>query len=222
MRLGLFFAPLLFRLAMMMYQPKDAFYRKAKREGYRSRAAYKLLELNRRFQLIKPGDRVVDLGAAPGGWLQVAAQLTGPKGMVLGADIQPIAPFHEPNIVVLQGDVTAAECAEKIIELLGSLADCVLSDVSPRLTGIHDADISRSVELARSAHSVACRLLKPGGNFLVKTFVGEELGAFFLELKKNFLSVHRTRPEATRKGSSEIYLCARGFRGANFPASRAV
>jgi 23S rRNA (uridine2552-2'-O)-methyltransferase len=197
------------------YQPKDAFYRKAKREGYRSRAAYKLLELGRRFHLIKPGERVVDLGAAPGGWLQVAAELAGPKGKVVGIDLQPIAPFHEPNIALLQGDAASEECGKKIEELLGGKADCVLSDLSPRLTGIHDADIARSVELIRLAHAVARRLLRPGGNFLVKSFVAQELQAFFLELKKDFSSVDRTRPEATRKGSSEIYFCARGFRPAN-------
>jgi 23S rRNA (uridine2552-2'-O)-methyltransferase len=194
------------------YQPKDAFYRKAKKEGYRSRAAYKLLELGRRFQLIQPGERVADLGAAPGGWLQVAAELAGPKGKVVGIDLQPIAPFHEPNIALLQGDAASEECGKKIEELLGGKADCVLSDLSPRLTGIHDADIARSVELIRLAHAVARRLLRPGGNFLVKSFVAQELQAFFLELKKDFLSVDRTRPEATRKGSSEIYFCARGFR----------
>jgi 23S rRNA (uridine2552-2'-O)-methyltransferase len=199
----------------MTYQPKDAFYRKAKREGYRSRAAYKLLELGRRFQLIKPGERVADLGAAPGGWLQVAAELAGPKGKVVGIDLQPIAPFHEPNIALLQGDAASEECGKKIEELLGGKADCVLSDLSPRLTGIHDADIARSVELIRLAHAVARRLLRPGGNFLVKSFVAQELQAFFLELKKDFSSVDRTRPEATRKGSSEIYFCARGFRPAN-------
>ncbi|MGH7769302.1 MAG: SAM-dependent methyltransferase, partial [Candidatus Binatia bacterium] len=130
----------------MAYQPKDAFYRKAKKEGYRSRAAYKLLELGRRFHLIKPGDRVVDLGAAPGGWLQVAAELTGPKGKVVGIDLQPTQPFHEPNIVVLQGDATSEECAKKIAELLGGPVDCVLSDLAPKLSGIRDADIARSVE----------------------------------------------------------------------------
>jgi 23S rRNA (uridine2552-2'-O)-methyltransferase len=194
------------------YQPKDAFYRKAKKEGYRSRAAYKLLELGRRFQLIQPGERVADLGAAPGGWLQVAAELAGPKGKVVGIDLQPIAPFHEHNIALLQGDAAAEECSKKIEELLGGKADCVLSDLSPRLTGIHDADIARSVELIRLAHAVACSLLRPGGNFLVKSFVAQELQTFFLELKKDFSSVDRTRPEATRKGSSEIYFCARGFR----------
>jgi 23S rRNA (uridine2552-2'-O)-methyltransferase len=194
------------------YQPKDAFYRTAKKEGYRSRAAYKLLELGRRFQLIQPGERVADLGAAPGGWLQVAAELAGPKGKVVGIDLQPIAPFHEHNIALLQGDAAAEECSKKIEELLGGKADCVLSDLSPRLTGIHDADIARSVELIRLAHAVACSLLRPGGNFLVKSFVAQELQTFFLELKKDFSSVDRTRPEATRKGSSEIYFCARGFR----------
>ncbi len=198
----------------MNYQPKDAFYRKAKKEGYRSRAAYKLLELGRRFQLIQPGERVVDLGAAPGGWLQVAAELAGPKGKVVGIDLQPIAPFHEPNIALLQGDAASEECGKKIEELLGGKADCVLSDLSPRLTGIHDADIARSVELIRLAHALARRLLRPGGNFLVKSFVAQELQAYFLELKKDFSSVDRTRPEATRKGSSEIYFCARGYRGA--------
>ena len=197
----------------MRYQPKDAFYRKAKKEGYRSRAAYKLLELGGRFQLIKPGDRVVDLGAAPGGWLQVAAELAGPKGKVVGIDLQTIAPFHEPNIFLLQGDATSEEYAKKIKERIGGPADCVLSDLSPRLTGIHDADIARSVELIRSAHAVALRLLRPGGNFLVKCFVAQELQLFFLELKEDFSSVDRTRPEATRKGSSEIYFCAKGFRG---------
>ncbi|HEY2988290.1 MAG TPA: RlmE family RNA methyltransferase [Candidatus Binatia bacterium] len=198
----------------MKYQPKDTFYRKAKREGYRSRAAYKLLELNDRFKLFRPGDRVVDLGAAPGGWLQVAAGLAGPRGKIVGVDLQPIAPFSESSIVALRGDATSAECLEKIKEILGAPAQCVLSDLSPRLTGIRDADVSRSVELIRLAHGAARRLLAPGGNFLVKSFVAEELQEFFLELKRDFSSVQRTRPEATRKGSSEIYFCAKGFRRA--------
>lgn len=197
----------------MVYQPKDAFYRRAKKEGYRSRAAYKLLELNQRFNLIRPGDRVVDLGAAPGGWLQVASQLTGKNGKVIGVDIQLIEAFKEENIFILQGDITFKECQEKVKGLLGARADCVLSDLSPRLSGIRDADRSRSVELARSALQVASCLLRPGGNFLVKTFMGEELKSLSLELKGPFRSLQRTRPESTRKGSSEIYLCAQGFKG---------
>ena len=199
----------------MNYQPKDAFYRKAKKEGYRSRAAYKLLEVARRFQLIKHGDRVVDLGAAPGGWLQVAAELAGPTGKIVGIDLQPIAPFPEPNIVVLQGDATAPESKEKIRTLLGGAADAVLSDLAPHLSGIRDADISRSLDLVRMAHAAARDLLRPGGSFLVKTFVADELRDYFEELKRDFRSVERTRPEATRKASSEIYFCARGFKGGN-------
>ena len=195
----------------MIYQPKDAFYRRAKEEGYRSRAAYKLLELNRRFHLIRPGDRVVDLGAAPGGWLQVASRLAGKKGRVLGVDVQPIEPVAEENVLILQGDVTSEGCQERIMELLGSWADCVLSDLSPRLSGIRYADVSRSSELVHSALQIASRLLRPGGHFLVKTFVGEELNALSLELKGRFRSLKRTRPESTRKGSSEIYLCAQGL-----------
>jgi len=196
---------------VMIYQPKDAFYRKAKKEGYRSRAAYKLLELSRRFQIIKPGDRVVDLGSAPGGWLQVASQLAGEKGKVIGIDTEAVEPLNQPNIVLIQGGITSEENLKRIKDLLGNSADCVISDVSPRLSGIRDADLSRSQELNRSSLNVACQLLKPGGNFLVKVFMGEELKKFFLEVEKFFLSVQRTRPEATRKGSSETYLCAKGF-----------
>ncbi|MBI2987867.1 MAG: RlmE family RNA methyltransferase [Deltaproteobacteria bacterium] len=205
----------------MSYQPKDPYYRRAKTEGYRSRAAYKLLELNQRFHLIKSGDRVVDLGAAPGGWLQVAARLAGEKGKVLGVDIQPIEPLKGENVGILQGDVTAEECQKKIVELLGALADCVLSDLSPRLSGIRDADVSRSAELVRSALEIACRLLRPGGNFLVKTFVGGELNSLCAELKRRFRALQRARPESTRKGSSEIYLCARGFQKADFHSALA-
>jgi len=197
-----------------MYQPKDAFYRRAKREGYRSRAAYKLLELNRRFRLIKPGDRVLDLGAAPGGWLQVAAELVGPTGIVVGVDIQPIEALRGKNVFFLQGDVSSEESQKEIEELMGAHADCVLSDLSPHLSGIRDVDISRSAELSRSALKVASRLLRPGGHFLLKTFIGEELKDLTRELERHFAAVHKTRPEATRKGSSEIYLCAKGFRAA--------
>jgi 23S rRNA (uridine2552-2'-O)-methyltransferase len=197
---------------LAMYQPKDAFYRRAKKEGYRSRAAYKLLELNRRFHIIKTGDQVVDLGAAPGGWLQVASQLTGKEGRVVGIDLEPIEAIPEKNIVIVRGDITSEESVRKIQQVLGKPADCAISDVAPRLSGIRDADLSRSMELNRSALKVACHLVKPGGHFLVKVFMGEELKSFRLEIEKHFLSVQSTRPEATRKGSSEIYLCAKGLK----------
>ena len=196
----------------MGYERKDSYYRKAKKEGYRCRASYKLLELNRRYRLIQPGHRVVDLGAAPGGWLQVASRLVGLRGKVLGVDLQPISPFKEKNVLILQGDVTSEGTQIEIRELLGGTADCVLSDLSPRLSGIHDADVNRSLDLARTAFQVSSTLLKPTGNFLVKTFIGEETSAFFMELKPHFSSLQRTRSEATRKQSSEIYLIGKGFR----------
>ncbi|HWP60155.1 MAG TPA: RlmE family RNA methyltransferase [Candidatus Acidoferrales bacterium] len=198
----------------MSYQPKDAFYRRAKKEGYRSRAAYKLLEISRRYRLIRPGDRVVDLGAAPGGWLQVAAALTGPKGLVIGVDLQRIEPFAGKNIVLLQDDISRKQTQEKIKELLGGAANCVLSDLSPPLTGIRDLDVRRSLELVEVAREFALAVLAPGGNFLAKTFLAPETNALAGELKRDFSSVARTRPEATRKASSEIYVVAQGFKSA--------
>ncbi|HXG49826.1 MAG TPA: RlmE family RNA methyltransferase [candidate division Zixibacteria bacterium] len=195
----------------MVYKPRDSYYRKAKREGYLSRAAYKLIELQERFRIIRPGDRVVDLGAAPGGWLQVASRLAGPHGKVVGIDLQPIGPLGEENVVTLQGDVTSEESLRQITRLLGGLADCVLSDLSPKLTGVRDTDEARCLELNRAALGAALRLLRPGGSFLVKSFVSAELETFAREIKNHFQSVQRTRPEATRRGSSEIYFFARGF-----------
>jgi 23S rRNA (uridine2552-2'-O)-methyltransferase len=197
----------------MTYKPHDHYFKKAKQEGYRSRAAYKLLELQRRFRVIKPGDFVVDLGAAPGGWLQVAAEIVGPAGKVIGVDLQPIETFRRPNILLLQGDITEAETQGRIKELFGGPAHCVLSDLAPKLSGIRDADTARCLELNRAALAAATGLLRRGGVLLVKSFISDELQAFTLELKNSFSSVQRTRPEATRQGSSEFYFYARDFRG---------
>ena len=197
----------------MTYKPHDRFFKQAKREGYRSRAAYKLLELQRRFRLMGPGDFIVDLGAAPGGWLQVAATIVGPGGKVICVDLQPIGKFPESNVILFQGDITSAATQAKIKELLGGPAHCVLSDMAPKLSGVRDADVAHCLELNRAALLVAARLLRPGGCLLVKSFVSAELQSFTQELKKYFSSVERTRPEASRQGSSEFYFCARNFRG---------
>jgi 23S rRNA (uridine2552-2'-O)-methyltransferase len=199
----------------MAYNPQDRYFKKAKQEGYRSRAAYKLLELQRRYRFMKPGNLVVDLGAAPGGWLQVAAEIVGPSGKVIGVDLQPIGDFRKPNIILLQGDMTDAATPEKIKGLLGGPAHCVLSDSAPKLSGIRDADIARCLELNRAALAIASWLLRPGGSLLVKSFVSDELQTFTLELKKVFSTVQRTRPEATRQGSSELYFLAQGFHTRN-------
>ena len=195
----------------MAYTPQDRFFKKAKQEGYRSRAAYKLVELQQRFHLMNAGDKVVDLGAAPGGWLQVAAKLVGANGKVIGVDLQPIQPFQERNIVLLRGDVLTAETQNRIKELLGGLAHCVLSDMAPKLSGIRDADMARCQELNRLALQVAKELLRPGGVLLVKSFVSEDLQTYSAELKNNFAAVQRTKPEASRQGSSEFYFYAKGY-----------
>ena len=195
----------------MTYKLQDSYYKKAKQEGYRSRAAYKLLELQQRFRLMRPGVVVVDLGAAPGGWLQVAAKFVGQSGKVIGIDLQPIETLREANIIFFQGDITSPEISKKISELVDGKVHCVLSDLAPRLSGIRDADAARCLELNRTALTVATALLRPGGSFLVKGFVNQELHTFTLELKQHFHSVQRTRPEATRQGSSEFYFFAKDF-----------
>src|SRR4030095_1657238 len=195
----------------MTYKLQDSYYKKAKREGYRSRAAYKLLELQQRFRLIRPGDVVVDLGAAPGGWVHVHGKFVGPSGKVVGIDLQPIETLREANIIFFQGDITSLEVLKKIPELVAGKVDCVLSDLAPRLSGIRDADAARCLELNRTALAVATTLLRPGGSFLAKSFVNPELHTFTLELKRHFDAVQRTRPEATRQGSSEFYFFAKDF-----------
>jgi 23S rRNA (uridine2552-2'-O)-methyltransferase len=195
----------------MTYVPRDHYFKKAKEEGYRSRAAYKLLELQQRFHLLRAGAAVVDLGAAPGGWLQVAAKIVGQSGKVIGVDLQPIKPFHQPNVIIVQGDITAPETQAKIKEILGRSADCVLSDLSPKLSGIRDADMARCLELNRTALAVSVRLLRPGGALLIKSFISEDLRLFTDELNRYFSSVQRTKPDATRQGSSEFYFYAKGF-----------
>lgn len=195
----------------MSYKLRDTYYKKAKQQGYRSRAAYKLLELQERFRIFKTGQLIVDLGAAPGGWIQVAAKLVGPSGKVIGVDLQPLEPFHQKNIIVVQADITAAETEQRIMEYLGRPADSVISDVAPKLTGIRDTDEARSLELNQTALEVAKRLLRSGGTFLIKSFVSEELRIFSTELEKQFCSIQRTRPDASRKGSSEIYFFAKDY-----------
>jgi 23S rRNA (uridine2552-2'-O)-methyltransferase len=195
----------------MAYTPHDRYFKKAKQEGYRSRAAYKLLELQQRYRLMGPGDAVVDLGAAPGGWLQVAAKIVGPNGKVIGVDLQPIKTLNERNIITLEGDIATTEIQQKIKELIGGPADSVISDLAPKLSGIRDADMARCLELNQTALNIAVNLLRPGGTLLIKSFISSDLHSFTAGLKRYFSLVQRTKPEATRRGSSEFYFCAKGF-----------
>jgi 23S rRNA (uridine2552-2'-O)-methyltransferase len=191
---------------------KDYYWRKAKQEGFRSRAAYKLLEIQARFRIFKKGDTVLDLGCAPGGWLQLIAKEVGPKGRVVGVDRQKTVVLHDPNVVLIQGDLTRSDVQQEIMRALGEQADVVTSDLSPHLTGVGFQDHLRSCELVRDALALVGGVLRPGGTFLAKVFQGEELEAVIRDLKDRFGQVRRIVPTASRKASSEIYLLARGFR----------
>ena len=195
----------------MTYQRKDSWYRKAKDEGYRSRAAYKLIELQRRCTLFTQGMRVVDLGCAPGGWLQVAAKEVGLKGRVAGIDRLEVEPLGLPQAVALVGNIHDREACDRLREVLGGRADVVLSDMAPDTSGVHDADHVRSLELVRAALDAAGRLLVPGGTLVCKVFDGSDLNDLILDWKSAFGKVRRIRPESTRKGSRELYLVARPF-----------
>ena len=190
----------------------DPFVRRACEAGYRSRAAFKLLEIDARERLLRPGAKVVDLGAAPGGWSQVAAGRVKPGGLVVAVDLLEIAPIS--GVTVLRGDFCDPAVEETIVATLaGAKADVVLSDLSPNLSGIASADQARAAELLRSAIGFCRRQLKPGGAFLAKVFQGEEFETVLAALKAAFREVRTRKPAASRGESRETYLFARGLRG---------
>ena len=188
---------------------KDHYYNKSKQEGYRSRAAYKLKQLDERTDLLQPGDTVIDLGAAPGGWLQVAAEAVGSDGRVIGVDRNRIKPLEEYDVELLRGDMTEAETKERIREVADGRVDVVVSDMAPNMTGEYSLDHARSVHLARQAFETALDLLEPGGHFVVKVFDGQDLAAFQADLEAEFEYVRTVRPDASRDASSELYLVAK-------------
>jgi 23S rRNA (uridine2552-2'-O)-methyltransferase len=191
---------------------RDPYVRRSRAEGYRSRAAFKLLEINTRDRLFHPGARVVDLGGAPGGWSQVAARAVGPAGRVVAVDLLEIAPIS--GVTVLRGDVREAQTLALVAAGLGALkADAVLSDMSPNISGIASTDQARAAELVRTAMDFCLAQLKPGGVFLVKVFQGGEFGAVLKEMKNAFREVRTLKPAASREQSRETYLLARGLKG---------
>lgn len=197
-----------------MYKRKDAFYAKAKKEGYRSRAAYKLLEFERMEKVVVPGDFVVDAGAAPGGWSQVLLRLVGKRGKVAAVDILPMNPIPGENFRFFHRDVTDGSLPAEIIAFLGRKADAIVSDAAPNTTGISFTDQARSANLVRAVLSLAKEALREGGTFLAKIYEGAETDDVVKELRGSFGEVRRIRPSATRKESFELYLLARNFRGA--------
>jgi len=186
---------------------REYYYRSAKSEGYRARSAYKLLQINNRYHIIRRGDTVIDLGAAPGGWSQVAVKL-GAK--VFAVDIQQMEPIK--GVTFIHGDITEEETLKKLEEEAGE-ANAVISDISPNLSGHYVMDQARSVWLSTNALNVARRLLAKHGNFLCKVFVGEDYPQFVEEVKKSFNMVKPHSPQASRKRSSEIYILAKNFTG---------
>ena len=185
--------------------------RKARAQGYRSRAAYKLIEVNSRERLLIPGFRVADLGAAPGGWSQVAAEGVGPRGKVVAVDLLEIAPL--PGVAVLRGDFRDEATQAQLGSVLGGgKFDVVLSDLSPNLSGIAVADQARAAELTRSVIDFSRAWLQPGGAVLLKVFQGAEFEALLREVKERFRSVRVTKPAASRGESRETYVVARNLR----------
>jgi 23S rRNA (uridine2552-2'-O)-methyltransferase len=190
-------------------QLNDPYVAEARKQGWRSRAAFKLLELDDKFSLIRKGVRVVDLGAAPGGWTQVAVKRGA--GSVLALDLLPIDPIV--GAVVLQGDFSDAAMPERLVAELGGAADLVLSDMAPNTTGHGATDHIRIVALAEMALDFAIQVLAPGGAFVAKVFQGGSEKALLDVLKRSFASVKHAKPPASRKESSELYVVATGFRG---------
>ena len=195
-------------------QLNDPYVAEAKKRGYRSRAAFKLLQLDDQFRFLKPGGRVVDLGAAPGGWTQVAVERVKPGksgGVVVGIDLTPIEPIA--GATVLAKDFYDDDAPAVLEELLGGPADVVLSDMAAAATGETQVDHLRIMGLAEAAHDFACQVLKPGGSFVAKVLRGGTERTLLDRLKRDFAKVRHVKPEASRADSAEMYVVGTGFRG---------
>jgi 23S rRNA (uridine2552-2'-O)-methyltransferase len=190
----------------MQDKKRDYYYKKAKEEKYRSRAAYKLLQTVQKYQLIKDGDVVVDLGAAPGGWVQAARKIVGSKGFVLGVDLKSIEPFSEHNVRTILGDISEQETLQQILEFIPRQADAVVSDASPNISGVWEVDHARQIDLAQNALDIALETLRPSGSFFVKVFQGDMLDDFVKKVKNHFQDVKVIKPQASRGKSSEMFV----------------
>jgi 23S rRNA (uridine2552-2'-O)-methyltransferase len=189
---------------------EDEYVKKAQKDGYRSRAVFKLLEIDEKDQLLKPGMTVVDLGAAPGGWSEVAAQRVGSKGRVIALDILPMDSL--PGVTFIQGDFREEGPYQALLEALDDRpVDLVMSDMAPNISGMKAVDQPRAMYLAELALELARKVLKPGGDLLVKAFNGEGIDAYKQELRRDFNKLSVRKPRASRSRSAEIYLLARGY-----------
>ena len=198
--------------AWIQDRKREYYYKKAKEENYRSRATYKLVQANAKYGFIQRNDVVVDLGAAPGGWIQAARKMTGKNGFVLGVDLKPIDPFTQEYIRTIIADFTEPDIVEQIRSFLPREADVVISDAAPNITGVWEVDHAKQIDLATKALEIAQCILRPSGNFFVKLFEGEMFNDFILKVKDLFDTVKIVKPQASRAKSSEMYLLALGLK----------
>lgn len=198
----------------MTHPYQDHYFHRAKKEHYLARAVYKLQEIQNKHRVVRHGDRVLDLGAAPGSWIQLTSRIVGPEGLVVGVDLQPIAhPFPE-HVVTLQQNIFDEDFIGLLESRYGPF-DVVLSDMAPKTSGIKSADAARSELLFERALDVARHVLRPGGHFLAKIFQGDEFHALLGRVKQSFRRVKVVKPDASRKQSREIYVLALEFKGRN-------
>lgn len=199
---------------MARYDRKDRFHQQAKREGYRSRAAYKLLEMSRSQRLFRSGQRVADLGCWPGGWLQVAAAAVGPSGRVVGLDLAALdPPLDNENVVALVGDVSQPDDLKAVLEALQGRAAVLLCDAAPKLTGVRATDRAREEALLEAVEGALPILLEPGGSLLIKILESPEAQVIDRRLRGGFERARTLKPEASRRGTTERYLVGHGYRG---------
>ena len=190
----------------------DVWFKKSREDGYRSRASYKLIELDNKYRLFRPGQTVVDLGAAPGGWSQVAVERVGDNGTVVASDILEMSPIA--GVAFVQGDFTEQSVLDELLDLLGDRrADVVISDMAPNMSGMAAVDIPNAMGLVELALDMAQQVLKPGGVFVAKVFQGEGFDALLAEMRKSFGTVVSRKPDSSRARSREIYQVCKGFKG---------
>ncbi len=194
---------------------REYYYKKAKAEHYRSRATYKLAQAAEKYGFIERGAVIVDLGAAPGGWIQAARKAAGNRCFVLGVDLKPIEPFPQPYVRTIVGDMTDPELAAQILTFLPRKADVVISDASQNISGVWEVDHARQIDLADQALQIALKILRPSGNFFVKVFEGDLLNDFVEKVTHHFGTVKVIKPPASRAQSSEMYVLATNFRTPN-------
>ena len=191
----------------------DPYVKMAQKDGYRSRASYKLLEIQEKDRILRPGNTVIDLGAAPGGWSQVTSRVLGEKGRLIASDILEMDSI--PDVTFIQGDFTEEAVLAQILEAVGNNpVDLVISDMAPNMSGVKTADQARAMYLCELALDLASRVLRPGGDFLIKIFQGEGFDVYHKQVREMFEKVQMRKPLSSRDRSREQYLLARGFRGA--------